>query len=615
MADPRRLVVVASPGAPPTRWRGLLRGRDWSWTYFGRRHESYRRVRAEVGADGAEIVAGEAVNRIAGEIRRDFLDFDRCLELEGRELLWQATDVAERNPYTSDLFYNCCAVLAFEEVLRRPATSLLVFAEDRFVAGELARRARSAGASVVRVGSRRIPPGLVDRVVELLELARGIYRRARFVWGARSRARALATSDPSSPPPDVLLAVWATSSTFDPAEPIATNVYFGELPRALREAGARVGYLATPAAWVEPVEAIGAHLRSAADWIVTPDECLRVSDALALALRTLFVRFPIRRPFRLRGTDLTPLLRRELRRERTKHRQTWALQFSHVGRALRARGLTPSAVLHLYENQPWEKALRAGIRRHLPGTRVVAYQHSPFSPLWLAYLPTPRDVELGEHPALLAVSGIRWREDLRAQGVPEDSLVLVPAVRFAHLAERQRLTKREELVALVATSIGAPESHELLWKALEALGGVPGVRVLLKLHPMTTTAALSLPPLPANAEVVERPVSELVLEADVLLYNATSVCYEALALGLPAIFVRSDVWLDLDPLPTGSGAAFHARTPQEIRAIVDRLRDGQEAMNEDRRREAARVVSENLALEPASLAPLLDLLWPEPVQA
>jgi hypothetical protein len=85
--------------------------------------------------------------------------------------------------------------------------------------------------------------------------------------------------------------------------------------------------------------------------------------------------------------------------------------------------------------------------------------------------------------------------------------------------------------------------------------------------------ALEVASLPANVSFVEGAAADALRGADVLLYNTTSVSYEALAAGVPIVFVASDYWFDVDPIPPASDVKNVARTPEEIRTAVDYYAD------------------------------------------
>lgn len=166
------------------------------------------------------------------------------------------------------------------------------------------------------------------------------------------------------------------------------------------------------------------------------------------------------------------------------------------------------------------------------------------------------------------------------------------ALRFSHVLNGQEISWRVKnsvgtltKTVLVAASIGYAESFELMHKAIEALRHTPGIRVVLKFHPKmagrrtrlmsSIVDSLGVGKLPDHFEISEQPMTELLPSVDLLIYNATSVCYEAVAWNIPIVFVQSDIWFDLDPLPSSSEMTAGARTAAEIRDTVRQL------LNED----------------------------------
>jgi hypothetical protein len=66
----------------------------------------------------------------------------------------------------------------------------------------------------------------------------------------------------------------------------------------------------------------------------------------------------------------------------------------------------------------------------------------------------------------------------------------------------------------------------------------------------------------------ERPFPVLLGEARALLYTYSSVPYEALLAGVPPVFVRSQVLLDLDQLDPSPEVRWAGRTAGELRVAV-----------------------------------------------
>jgi surface carbohydrate biosynthesis protein (TIGR04326 family) len=335
------------------------------------------------------------------------------------------------------------------------------------------------------------------------------------------------------------------------------------------------------------------NAREAGDPVLLLEECVRLRDALWIFLATF--RRPARpvRRLEMGGVDLTEFLRDELR----DGASFWTLQFAFVAKTLRRRGIRPELVIHLFENASWEKALALGMRRQLPDTRIVGYQHSTLVFRLSTEVRSRRDFGELDAPDVIVANGRLWEQVLVERGFASERLRSGPALRFTNVLAR--LERPPEMMprdaerpcVLIAGAGGYDEALELVCKALEALAGW-NARLLVKLHPSmpnregffpAALRILGLDALPPGVEVTTKAMPELLDQTDVLVQTKTSTVYEALAHGVPVVLVRSDFWLDRSQLPPDAGVALLARSPEEIAAAVRRTLDEPEAEARERR--------------------------------
>jgi hypothetical protein len=581
----RILVRVESSPLPP---RELGAG-SWAWIYFGNEAARYLRVRGLLESHAREIPAGPLLNEVIDVFREEIINFDDALEIKN-ELHWQATDVAEHNLFSFSYVHACCSLLVLNRLARELDSDLLVVADDVFLARQLAGLARALDRDCRGLRARVVDAARYLRACAWL-VPSGARRRVFFLRelvAMRRELRRLLDPARRLDPVDAVVVTWTEPDTFDPERPIDSETFFGSLPGALRQAGHRVGYLANLTRWVHPLEALLRNIGAARDPVVVPEEALRWRDALRIILGTVAAPARPRRRFVIDGVDLTSLIIDELRQERAKTRQLWALQFFYAGRLL-AHRFRPKTLLVLFENQPWEKMLQLGIRAALPEVDIIGCQHTPNSVRWLPFFPSRRDLRAGRLPDRVFVIGALWERIFAAHGYPPERLHVVPALRFGHVLARgvaragapsPKGADADTDTVLVAASIGPSDSLELIAKAVLALESMREIRILVKLHPKMGGAresfmeslrrALGRASLP-GVTFVDAPITELLSRARVLLYNSTSVSYEALAADVPIVFVRSDFWFDVDPIPAGAGVGLAARTPAEIRAAVEEL--------------------------------------------
>ena len=103
---------------------------------------------------------------------------------------------------------------------------------------------------------------------------------------------------------------------------------------------------------------------------------------------------------------------------------------------------------------------------------------------------------------------------------------------------------------LVATG-RREEAAELVDLALQLFNEDDGVNIVIKYHPaypLSEVGSLSNDQLPRHISVSARPITELILESSVMLYSSSTVCVEAISLGVPAVHLRTQFDLDIDAL-------------------------------------------------------------------
>jgi hypothetical protein len=602
--------------------------RNPQWIYFGRDAIQFCQAKQALHGRGEIINSGALINQIAGEILPDFINFDQHLDLKDDDLRWHTTDLADKTPYTSDFFFHCCAYLAFDQILRALKTDLMVIVEDNYLGWLMARHATGLGFVTSRTTGNQFLDLLPEpiryflHVVFQVILAIGMrlyfileFCRRKLILLKHSRTSPLKKRLRSNDGVDVMLVTWVDSKTFPPDASIERETFFGELPGFLRGQGQRVLYLANPATWVSPFKEILQNIQTSPDRILLPEECFGLREILKIALSTLFFSLKLKSSFVLKAVDVSQLLKDHIRKEKGKWHQCLATRYYYVGKFLSENKIEPAVLLHAYENQPWEKALRMGMKRYLPGTTVVGYQHAPFAPLWLSYYPTRQDLQVPQVPDRLVVIGPRWETLLSELGYPRDRLRVGAALRFDQLmnastkeASTEEVRRPAVRTILVAASISSEDFFELAYKTIEALRDVPDLKVLIKFHPKmrrnvmglmkVVLDSLDLKNLPEKFSITDQPLTDLLQTVDLVLHNGTSVAVEAMAQGVPTLLLQSDIWFDMDTLGFFPGVGAAARTPDEIRAAVHRLLTETGSSTQERRRQARAVFEQ--AFSPVS---------------
>ena len=589
-------------------WSAHAEGGAEVW-YFGDSYETLVRLRRHVPNPIAFAPLGRLVNETAERYVDDMINLDAQLFPGRRSRLWDASDLAERNPVGTSFFRDCCRAMALLEATAQGKTVLAVCSDEELM-NALVRLLRKAGHQVTfdraYAGGRRFLRRLAALPRHLYAVAQVRFRELRtFVHERRYCAGLRGTADPFAGlrDIDVLVVTWAGLDTFPKGEPVATSPFYGPLPHILREMPARVGYLACPLRWIHSFEAIARNVVEAHEPAVLLHECVHPLTVVKTALTSLIFPFLVRKRLHLGGHDLSPLVRLELRRELRRWRQTLALSHERIARTLEEHGVRPKRIVYLHENQPWEKLFRAGLRQFLVDARVIGVHHPPTAEKYISVFPSRRDIAQDNLPDILATIGDKYREAFITRGVPPERVCVGGALRYTSFIDKRNAAKRGSANSdvtvprhparsvLVCGDIEFSSTFEFVHKSVEATAGLPDFRLLVNFHPVVSNefrerlrrlvAELSSTPTD-HVTYVEGGAGELIPSVAAIIHFNSATAFEALDAGIPAICVGLEGNIDLDTLPTE--VTFRCHSIEDIRAAVESALAGTAPQVRDRAR-------------------------------
>jgi surface carbohydrate biosynthesis protein (TIGR04326 family) len=196
--------------------------------------------------------------------------------------------------------------------------------------------------------------------------------------------------------------------------------------------------------------------------------------------------------------------------------------------------------------------------------------------------PSPGEFGIRPLPDRVVTNGPLSCRVLRREGWPPNRVAAGCGLRHTYLWDEKgevapaSTTDPGLLRILVATAIGLGDSVELIAKAAEAFGGVPGYQLVLKCHPL-----VSIPEVRgilgkrldhANIRFSQEPLDRLLPASDLLLYTFTTVCFEALRYGVAPVFVLSENFVNMDKLDGVPQLRHAAADAEDLRRIAEGLR-------------------------------------------
>jgi hypothetical protein len=481
---------------------------------------------------------------------------------------WCSADMAEPNPYMSSFALDICRSIALVGLARRTGP-LFVIVDDPEFGRALAAVLRDNGVSARWQG--RFNPGtpLLKALRAHAGFLRTFARQHRALREHRGDAALLANRK-------LWLMSWAEGQ---PAGD--TDRFLGALPQWLRSAGLEIGWLRNSMAWLHPIEAIArsVHQNSKSEPAAVVGRFFGIRELLASYGHLLMLPFALKHQLRFGGVDLMRIVRLALRREMRSARFVASALYAGLASSLKRAGLMPRTLFYTYENQPWEKAMLSGFRRAQPGTQLIGVQHAQFSDRYFSGQPSSRQWDDGTTPDCLMTIGSEFRDRLIGRGAPANRIQVGGALRYADLLTRVSPAPKavsEYRLVLATCSMEARDSFELAYKAAAATSDLPGVRLAINFHPLvdakfrqTIREQLARFVSCGHVEFVEGGALQWLEQADVLLYNSSSTVLEAAAMRVPAIFVESDVGLDVDVF-SGAGS-LKCRDVADLRRHIEIL--------------------------------------------
>lgn len=575
-----RNILLITNRAPD--YGGIVAGQGikdrFHWIYLGKDYSELCAIEKAFNERGTRIIIGDRLQELAREFRQDYIDFIGSLRPEHESLGWWASSVSEKNPFATNLFLYFCYVKLALEALPKVPGDLVIICENKSLgkvianhcpgnAGRLTVITGSAISAYTGAGIKLVRKGVkkgwfVARFLSRILLA----RMFRIIKKCREKRAGHAAEDP------ILVHSWTDARSFSP-DGRFENIYFRGLMEELERQDRPFLYLidVLPTMFY-PVVLV--NLMRENDNTRLLEEYLSFWDVIrALSSMRLTPAIDIRHSI-LKGVQLSLVISEEFENDTLMTRREESYLKYLSTQAIAAR-LHPSHFVYLFENHVWEKMFLAGFRNHSPETKTTGYVHTIVREMYTCYSVSENEEGHIPLPDTIVVSGSHAGESLARSGIPSDRIRVGGALRYPSILISPGIpvpASPDKKTVLIALSAGFNESLELLMKGLQA-ASMLDISVIIKCHPLLPfdTIVPYAGNLNGNFTVSDEPVEKILKKTDLLLYSETTVCVEALALGIPVVHVRSDCRIDmniLEDLPSVKSE----RDPEQInKAILDGL--------------------------------------------
>lgn len=570
------------------------------WIYFGEDISKVFFIEKLVGEKGTKIETGERLQKIAVLLKKKYVDYIGKISLQRNSLEWWASSFSEKSPYSSKTFLNSCYLRMFLEIVKEcDGESVVFFVENRSLRKAIKRN--NPNGMEIKYEENKLRE-LKEKVVKTKDylarkgyfLINNIYKiiLSKYVYKMQDQI------DKNGP--YEVVHTYANRCSFDFSTQKFRESFYGGLFEYAKRKNKRV--LLFPSIWSTDYKQAMEILKKTGGVFFIPHAFLSLTDVLNVFLRTL--RKPKLNVDRFEGMDIREIIEEDRNRDYSELRMPSDMLNYYAIKNMSKKGILISRFVDHYENHTSEKVIRIATKEFYPKAKLIGYQHSTFSSMHLEYLFSEKEFSILPFPDYIVTNGEIDKELFLGMGYPKERLVRGGAVRYEYLLSSKvnyRRLNKEKPTILVTTSINKPDALELMFKVINAFGKeeCKGYKVSIKCHPFMPfekiRKELNLR-IPENFEVSEVSIPQLIEQADILIYTSSTTSLEAIAQGVPIIYVHSDLMIELDPLDFNRNIAFCARSPEEILEGVSYFLNMSE-QNLDKKRKEWRGIVEKMFLK------------------
>ena len=227
--------------------------------------------------------------------------------------------------------------------------------------------------------------------------------------------------------------------------------------------------------------------------------------------------------------------------------------------------------IYPFENHLWEKICLLAFKKYSPATKTFGYQHASISKSYSSFFVKDNAVL----PDRIISSGEQPKSIMEKFGYYPKNLIKVGCgLRFDYLHTSKILPRQSRNTILVPLTISKQESINLLEFIQKALDENNDYFIIVRCHPNTPFSEIEKGmrfKLNRNFIISNDTMLNDLKGCDIVLYNTTTVCMEALMMGLPVVHICLDVSINTDPLFDCNHLKWNMRYQKELIPTIDEI--------------------------------------------
>lgn len=519
--------------------------------------------------NSTEIPRARLLRERQDEFREQYIELIGSLNAINSSSDWWAMSFTNKDPFSTSLSRNTSHFLLVAELCRSSQSPLVVITDTTELANQVKTWGKLENVQVsIRVQDPRYFRNLLKRytpagpISVLFKLALISFRSRRFrpAKNLNQESTAIATH---------------THERSFTDQNNYKDVYFGEFVEHAAETKSNVFILALmherPGFQLNKLKSLNSSVP-----VIPLESCLTMWGLLSSLFSTLKLYLQpitLKGSAKIGGLDVGYLLNEAVRNSRNSGEFFLNLHVYYCSKWL-GRNLRVGRCIYPFENRAWEKMLLLGMQEALntSGNRTafVGYQHTSITRGHMNFMLADTEASTLPLPNFIVTTGEITKNWLEKEGnYPESTFKTGSALRQTPTAlpiKNRRDQNISRVLVVLATSL--TEYVNMITFMESVFSSAEGFDLRIRPHP-------SVMPLEAALDVLQiknrdffsestQSITDDLEWADTVLYSSSTVCLEAVAIGIPVIYLDLGLHVDTDPLFSWSKFKWIASEPAQL---------------------------------------------------
>ncbi|MDP3787241.1 MAG: hypothetical protein Q8R05_06840 [Candidatus Omnitrophota bacterium] len=520
-------------------------------------------------ANCLEIERFTAFNKNSEWFRNEYINFIYELNANNHSFLWWSLELTTKSPLDSELCEKAFRLLIVKDLLKEQADHLLVITDDIALFEQV--KINRSDLKIINAIEGRL-----DLKAIIKDYTPGFIICAFFRVLLFKFYTMLYRSFSINPNTDYTVIRSLLSEKSFAEDGTYSDTFLGKLYYYLAQTGAPSIIFATIfKPYRHNLKEIQRKAK-AQNISVIPQEYYVSLPGIAIclirALLKYYSKIKIKGDAKIKGQEVGYLVKWAIREDCRTHRFFVNL-LSYYSTKSFLKKVRFNKLFYPFENRPWERMLLYAIRESRKNIKTVGYQHSAISLRHLNYMLGKDEHNILPLPDRVIATGVVTKEIMQDMGnFPAEILKVGCALRqhgLSDLGPTNRRSKISNILVILASSL---DEHIQTLTFLNSVfsNRQNDYKICIRPHPtISFEEAKRLTPL-LNFNFTEdknKSIYESLKDADIVLYNSSTAGLEAIALGIPVIYIDLGDFINPDPLFNFSDFKWCANQPNSLIGI------------------------------------------------